>query len=113
LPNFKGRACNLDFPALHESNFAAYFIQGASFLGPKSQLKSNFEAEKSILDPKVDLKYRFFDLKWLDSHSFEGFKFKEATQNKSRKTIFDNPKNCTFAAPNLHRKSTFAGVFST
>jgi len=24
LPNFKGSACKLDFPALHKSNFAAY-----------------------------------------------------------------------------------------
>jgi len=25
LPKFKERACKLDFTALHESNFAAYF----------------------------------------------------------------------------------------
>jgi len=31
-------------------------LQGASFLGPKSQLKSIFEAEKLIWDPNVDLK---------------------------------------------------------
>jgi len=27
LPNFKGRACKLDFPALHKSNFAVYFTE--------------------------------------------------------------------------------------
>jgi len=42
LPNFKGRACKLDFPALHESNFAAYFT-GCQILGP---VKSIFESEK-------------------------------------------------------------------
>jgi len=75
-------------------------LQGASFLGLKSQLKSNFEAEKSIksrfwtqksiISRKVDFEYRFFDLKWLDSHSFDGFEC--ATQNKSRKSFFDKPK---------------------
>jgi len=41
-------------------------LKGASFMGQKSRLKPNFEAEKSMLDPqveKVDFKYRFFDLK--------------------------------------------------
>jgi len=47
LPNFKGRACKLDFPALNESNLLPT-LQGASFFGPKSRLKSIFEAEKSI-----------------------------------------------------------------
>jgi len=84
-------------------------LQGASFLGPKSRLKSIFEAQKSIKSrfwtqtsilsrnvEKIDFKYRFFDLKWLDSHSFDGFKCLEATQNKSRKTIFDNPNYSPF-----------------
>jgi len=42
-------------------------LQDASFLGPKSRLKSNFDAEKSIKSrfkvEKVDFKYRLFDLK--------------------------------------------------
>jgi len=33
-------------------------LQGASFLSPKSRLKSIFDAEKSILDPIVDLKLK-------------------------------------------------------
>jgi len=41
LPNFKGRACNLDFPAVHESNFAAYF-KGCQFLGPEKSFKVDF-----------------------------------------------------------------------
>jgi len=49
LPNFKGRACKLDFPALHESNFAAFFT-GCQLFGP----------EKSVKVEKVDFKYRFF-----------------------------------------------------
>jgi len=53
LPNFKGRACKLDFPALHESNFGAYFT------GHQKVQKVD---KKSILDPKVDFKDRFFDL---------------------------------------------------
>jgi len=58
LPYFKGRACKLDFPALHESNFAAYFT-GCQLFGPE---KSIFEAKKSIkksiLDPKFVLKLK-------------------------------------------------------
>jgi len=42
----------ISFPALHETNFAAYFT-GWQILGP----------EKSILEPKVDSKYRFYELK--------------------------------------------------
>jgi len=100
LPNFKGRACYLDFPALHESNFAAYFTRWQLF-GPEKSVNVDFRGrkvdKKSVLDPKVDLtsksrlRYNFYDLKWLDSHSFDGFKCVEATQNKSRKTIFDKP----------------------
>jgi len=41
LPNFKGRACNLDFPALHESNFAAYFT-GCQLFGPEKSVKVDF-----------------------------------------------------------------------
>jgi len=81
LPNFKGRACKLDFPALHASIFAAYFT-GWQLFEPEKSIKSRFWTQKSILSrkvEKVDFKYRFFDLKWLDSHSFDGFKFKEAT----------------------------------
>jgi len=37
LSNFKGRACNLDFPALHESNFAAYF-KGCQLFGPEKSV---------------------------------------------------------------------------
>jgi len=70
-------------------------LQSASFLGPKSRFKSIFEAEKSIKSrfwtqksiesQIVDFRYRFLDLNWLLSHSFDGFKWVEATQNKSRK----------------------------
>jgi len=68
-------------------------LQGASFLGPKSRLKSTLHQKVDLKSKsrKSQFKYRFFDLKWLDLHSFDGFKFKEATQNKSRKTIFDKP----------------------
>jgi len=38
LPNFKGRACKLDFPALHKSNFAAYFT-GCQLFGPENTVK--------------------------------------------------------------------------
>jgi len=41
LPNFKGRACKLDFPALHESNFAAYFT-GCQLFGPEKSVKVDF-----------------------------------------------------------------------
>jgi len=41
LPNFKGRACKLDFPALHESNFAAYFT-GCQPFGPEKSVKVDF-----------------------------------------------------------------------
>jgi len=47
LYNFKGHACKLYFPALHESKFAAYFT-GWQIFGPESSLKSIFEAEKTI-----------------------------------------------------------------
>jgi len=46
LPNFMGHACKLDFPALHEILLPT--LQGASFLGPKSRLKSIFEVKKFI-----------------------------------------------------------------
>jgi len=36
LSTFKGRACKLDFPALHESNFAAYFT------GPEKSVEVDF-----------------------------------------------------------------------
>jgi len=55
LPNFKGRACNLDFPALHESNFAAYFTGCQLFWTQKSIISRKVE--------KVNYKYRFFRLK--------------------------------------------------
>jgi len=45
LPNFKGRNCNLDFPTLHESNFAAYFT-GCQLYG----------LEKTVKVEKVDFK---------------------------------------------------------
>jgi len=38
---FKGRACKLDFPALHVSNFAAKFT-GCQFLGPEKSVKVVF-----------------------------------------------------------------------
>jgi len=41
LPNFKGRACKLDFPALHESNFAASFT-GCQILGLEKSNKVDF-----------------------------------------------------------------------
>jgi len=54
-PNFKVRACKLDFPALHESNFAAYFT-GCQILGPEYSVKVNLRgpkvAKKSILAQK-------------------------------------------------------------
>jgi len=66
LPNFKGRACKLDFPALHESKFAAYFT-GWLIVGPEKSVKVDFLCrrvdKKSVLDPKVekvDFKCRFF-----------------------------------------------------
>jgi len=59
LPNLKGRVCNLDFPALHENNFVAYFT-GCQLFGPEKLVKVDFGGLKvdkqSILDPKVDLK---------------------------------------------------------
>jgi len=42
------RTCILDFPALHESNFAAYFT-GCHILGPEKLVKIVFETAKSIL----------------------------------------------------------------
>jgi len=50
LPNFKGRACNLDFLAIDESNFAAYFTG--------CQIKGRNVDKKSILEAKVDLSRR-------------------------------------------------------
>jgi len=43
-----------------------------------------------------------------DSHSFDGFKGFETTQNKSRKTVFDKPTNCVLTKANLQisRKTT-------
>jgi len=41
FPNLKGRACNLDFPALHESNFAAHFT-GCQLFGPAKSFKVDF-----------------------------------------------------------------------
>jgi len=54
-------------------------LQSVRFEAPKSWFMSIFGAEKSI-------KSRFFDLKFIDSHSFDGFKC--ATENKSRKNYF-------------------------
>jgi len=48
LPNFKGRACKLDFPTIHESNLLPA-LQGGRYLSPKIRLNSIFGAEKSIL----------------------------------------------------------------
>jgi len=51
LPRFKGRACQLDFPA----NFTAW-----QFLGPEKSVKLDFWDQKFdkrlVLDPKVNLK---------------------------------------------------------
>jgi len=56
LHNFKGRACKLDFPALHESNFTAY-ITGCQLFGPEKSVKVDLcdrkDDKKSILDPKL------------------------------------------------------------
>jgi len=41
LPNFKGRACKLDFPALHERNFSAYFT-GCQIEEPEQSVKVDF-----------------------------------------------------------------------
>jgi len=41
LPYFKGSACKLDFPALHDSNFAAYFT-GCQIFGPDKSFIVNF-----------------------------------------------------------------------
>jgi len=79
-------------------------LQGARFLGLKSRLKSILDPKSRFKVEKVDFKHRFFDLKCLDSHSFENFKFLEATQNKSRKTIFDNP-NYFLLYIFLHKKN--------
>jgi len=61
LPNFKGRACNLDFPALNESNFAA-FITACQLFEPEKSVEVDFRGQKvdkkSIFDPKFDLKSR-------------------------------------------------------
>jgi len=66
LPNFKRHTCKLDLPVLYGSHFAV------RFLGPKVG--------------KVD----FWGRK-VNSHSFDGFKSVESTQNKSRKTMFGKP----------------------
>jgi len=55
LPNFEGLAYKLNFPASHESNFAAYFT-GRQIFGPENSAKVGF-------GPKVDFKYHFFDFK--------------------------------------------------
>jgi len=39
--NFKGRICKLDFPARHESKFAAYFT-GWQILRPEKSVKVVF-----------------------------------------------------------------------
>jgi len=72
LPNFKGRACKLDFPALLESNFAAY-LTGCQLFGPEKSVKVYLRGrkfgKKLILGPKVNLKSKsqfevsFFQLK--------------------------------------------------
>jgi len=54
LPNFK--ACKLDFPVLHESNFAAYFT--GSEKSVKCDIKGRKVDKMSVLDPKVDLKLK-------------------------------------------------------
>jgi len=41
LPNLKGRNCKLDFPALHERDFAAYFT-GCQLFGPEKSVKVGF-----------------------------------------------------------------------
>jgi len=40
-PNFNERTCKLDFPALHESNFAAYFT-GCQIFVPEKSVKAKF-----------------------------------------------------------------------
>jgi len=45
LPNFKGRACKLDFSALHKSNFAAYFT-GCQIKRPQKAVKVDFWGSK-------------------------------------------------------------------
>jgi len=45
LPNFKESACKLDFPALHTSNFAAYFT-GCQLFGPEKSAKVDFWGRK-------------------------------------------------------------------
>jgi len=46
-PNSKGRTCKLNFPALHKSNFAAYFTG--------CQIRQTRKVDKnSVLEPKVD-----------------------------------------------------------
>jgi len=61
-------------------------LQGVSFQGPKSQLKSICEAKKLILAQKSILIIVF-----LTENDFDGFKSIEAKQNKIRKTIFNVP----------------------
>jgi len=69
-----------------------YFLQ--VFLLPNLQgnrLKGSNRRKLSIYSQKVDYKYRFFDLKWLDSHSFDDFKCLEATLKNIQKTFLDKP----------------------
>jgi len=83
------RACKLDFPALHESNFVTYITE-CQILGPKSQFKSIFGAEKSI-------KSRLWTQKSILSIVFLLIMnvtnlFAIISWGKSRKTIFDKRK---------------------
>jgi len=59
LPNFKERACNLDFPAHHGSNFDAYFT-GCQLFEPEKSVEVDVWGrkvdKKLIFDPKVDFK---------------------------------------------------------
>jgi len=63
LPNFKGCTCKLDFPALHESNFAAHFT-GYLILGPEKSVKVDFWGRIVDLKSKSrKFKVSFFRLK--------------------------------------------------
>jgi len=63
------------------------FDSKVNFLGLKGQLKVEFLGQKVYLSQEVDFKYRFFDLKWLDSHSFDGFKGSRSNLEQKLKTI--------------------------
>jgi len=83
------RACNLDFPALHESNFAAYF-KGRQTIESVKTVKVDFFGQKSrlkvlFLNRKVDLKVQKIDFKYcFFKHThLKVWKSKEATQNKT------------------------------